>query len=195
MSKDNASQRILSPRRTAQGADDSLRNTLGRTLIDGAQCFVTEEQANYRFLQHSVLHADGRFVVEPVDHSGRWIREPGLCGFALLDGGKLGEAGKPEPLMFRGYNLCKLVQFALEPDGRVLYTGSVPRLGHLAGRSKVEALRITVERPGSDPQFFDGIDGAFGVAILRPGDVLSLRVLAPQLPEAPVSGTLECLLA
>src|SRR5882757_10916942 len=119
--RDNASQRILSPRRDTGGHDDSLRNTYGRTLLDGAQCYVVEEEANYRFLRHSVLHADGKFVVETVDHVGRWVRDQGLVGFALLDQGQLHEGS------FRDYKKYQLVQFAINGDGRIIYTGAVPR--------------------------------------------------------------------
>ena len=190
MGHDNASQRILSPRRDTAGSDNSLRNTLGRTLLDGAECFVTEEEANYRFLKHSVLHADGKFVVEPVDHAGRWVREQGLVGFALLDEGELHEG------TFRDYKKTQLVQFALNGDGRVIYTGTVPRKAFVVGRTGPQGFVALVATVSRDKETLhlaaQGGSQVFTVFVIRPGDAISLNVAA--VPEMSLPASLEIVL-
>lgn len=188
--RDNASQRILSPRRDTAGRDDSLRNTYGRTLLDGSQCYVTDEEANYRFLKHSVLHADGKFVVETVDHQGRWVREQGLTGFALLDEGLLHEG------CFRDYKKSQLVQFAVNGDGRIIYTGAVPRKAFLVGRatpSAGAALVVVLSREKEVLWTAQGTDAEVStVLIVRPGDAVTLNVAA--VPTGNVFGALEIVL-
>ncbi len=156
MSRDNASQRILSPRQTTQGHDSSLRNTYGSTLVNGAQCFVIEEESNYRFLRHSELHADGKFVVEPIDQEGRWVRECGTFGIAIV------KDNKPQ----------LLVQFALDVT-KLVYTGNVARLACVAASSVLPGLPMQIELdrggellvlPASEP-----------MVLLKPGDRISIR--------------------
>lgn len=182
--RDNASQRILSPRKVTVGADESLENTYGRTLIDGAQCYVTEAEATYRFLKNSVLHADGTFVVAPVDEIGRWVREGGTMGFALLDN------GEPAPgeacVSYIGkYADQQLVQFATQKDGAVLYTGAVPRMALVYGLvalGAAEAEHRTLSfRHGDRAVGASAIDAAgygavSGIVTLRPGHALRLAV-------------------
>ena len=128
MSRDNAGQRILSPRQATQGHDSSLDNTLGMTLLNGAQCWVIEEEANYRFLKHSELHPDGKFVVETVDHQGRWVRESGTLGVAII------RDNKPQ----------LLVQFAMD-GAKLVYTGNVSRLACIAASSEPPGVGISLE--------------------------------------------------
>lgn len=176
MSRDNASQRILSPRDTAQGSDSSLKNTYGATLINGAQCFVIEEEANYRFLKHSVLHADGRFVVEPIDRSGRWVRESGTFGVAMLKGGV---PQKSDPLLIGSYDPQLLVQFALS-EAKLVYTGNVPRLACIMATAPGRDVRGEILR-GKETLFFWPEEP---VTLIVPGDCLSLYLVHPLAADA-----------
>lgn len=182
MSRDNAGMRILSPRRALRG-DESLVGTLGNTLLDGAACFVLEAQCNYRFLKHSVLHADGAYVVAPVDGVGRWVREQGLVGFASL------QCGKPTGglLIFAGYTSQQLVQFAASPDGRIMYTGTVPRGAMIMGSPVVpeRALAVVIEPgQGGAPLVTHGTPEGVNVGtILVPGDRVSLVAAAAPTTE------------
>src|SRR5262245_60996000 len=119
----NVGKRFLNARRTCLGREDALENMAGLAIQDGAQCFVTVEQANYRFLKASQLDADGRFVVKPAGGHGRWIRESGLVGFAMLEGGKL----ETDSQWFANYQQRDLVQFEESADHLALYVGSTPR--------------------------------------------------------------------
>lgn len=180
MSKDNVGARHLSARQVTVGHSDSLVNTYGRTLPDGAQCWVVEEQANYRFLKSSELHADGTFVVMPVDGQGRWVREQGLVGFALLIGGKLAEA-KPEQLEVRpflGYQKSMLVQFAEMPDGRIIYTGRTPRMAYVMGSAAGGGRSIGITRrtaAGESLGVASGMIAASTTLLLGSGDTLQLH--------------------
>ncbi len=173
MGTDNASRRILSPRTTTQGHDNSLQNTFGRTLLDGAQCYVTGEQANYRFLHGSVLHADGKFVVEPVDHSGRWVRECGTFGMALLKNGRV-SPGDEELPMVGSYTQQLLVQFALN-GAKLIYTGAVQRIAYVVTSvtSPAGAVPVVViEREGEKLL----MQPAEPMALLHPGDCISVHL-------------------
>ncbi len=171
MSRDNASQRILSPRQTTQGHDSSLKNTLGATLLNGAQCFVISEESNYRFLRHSQLHADGKFVVEPIDREGRWVRESGgTFGVAII------RDSKPE----------LLVQFAIDGN-KLVYTGSVPRFACIMATipqrpsPSVEILRDRelLILPPTEP-----------LVRISPGDRVSIHGLDDDLVDATFSLTM-----
>jgi hypothetical protein len=190
--RSNAGQRVLNARGFTRDNGDSLENTIGSTLPDGAQCWVTEQQANYRFLRHSLLHADGTYVVTPIDGKGRWVREPGLCGFALLDGGVLHD-DRPS---FRSYTKQQLMQFALNGDGRAIYTGTVPRLAALGGSCAPgcgSVLVISITRDNKDAHFFRGSDERVtATAVLRPGDGVSL--LVSTAPTVAVLASLEIML-
>mgnify|MGYP001588543273 CR=1 FL=1 len=113
MDRSNPGQRILSARRTTRGPLDSLETLVGIAMVDGAQCFVVEEQANYRYLADSKLPADGTFVVAPLGNRGRFVRESGLVGLALLEDGALTHNESGLTKIFTGYQQTKLVQFEL----------------------------------------------------------------------------------
>jgi len=119
----NADKRILNPRKTVLGARDSLENTLGATLHDGAQCYVIGEQANYRFSMHSKLPLRPPYIIQPIDAKGQWVRESGLVGFAVLSDGKL----DAQSCRFTDYEHESLVQFEMQQD-ELVYVGTVPRL-------------------------------------------------------------------
>lgn len=195
MSRDNASQRILSPRQTTQGHDSSLKNTYGATLLNGAQCFVVEEEANYRFLQHSVLHADGKFVVEPIDRSGRWVREAGTFGVAILGDGVFSANGTDaDALVFRGYSQQQLVQFAINGLG-IIYTGAVPRMAFITGRCEPAAPTVVkIERKPDVLAFSSPGDlPVTAMTMIYPGDCLKLECLEAR--GGSVRGELQVLLA
>ncbi len=160
--RDNASLRILSPRQTTQGHDSSLLNTYGKTLLNGAQCYVIEEEANYRFLANSVLHADGRFVVEPIDRSGRWVREGGTFGVAII------RDGKPQ----------LLIQFAMD-GAKLVYTGNVSRLACIAASSAPSGVHLSLEIE-RDKELLT-FPAAEPMVVLNPGDRIGVRC-------APVAG-------
>ena len=166
MSRDNAGQRVLNARRVLCGAEESLENTFGGTLPDGAQCFVIEEQANYRFLQTCALPEDGQYVVMPKgDKRGRWVRAEGLVGFALLEGGKLGDGGA-----FAGWTYQKLVQFEVTPKALV-YVGSVPRLAHFSAFAWNLAVSVTLLQ--GDPRIVCAglaASSVSGAALIHPGE-------------------------
>lgn len=174
--QENVSKRILNPRKCIRGKEDALEGTFGKTLVDGAECYVIDKQANYRFLQDSELHADGEFVVMPVDRCGRWVREQGLVGFAAL------RAGVPnDELVFARYAKEQCVQFASSPDGTVVYTGAVPRGAVIVGQAHIAetALVLMVLPVGADSYVVPGIpDSVMHLAILHPGDRVSLHAAA-----------------
>lgn len=175
MSRDNASMRILSPRKRLRG-DESLEGTFGATLLNGATCFVLDMEASYRFLKHSVLHADGEHVVMPFDRIGRWVREQGLVGFAALHGGS-----PDKDLVFTGYKHEQLVQFASSLDGHVVYTGSIPRAATIAAQAAQAeaALVLVVEPVRGDRYVVAGTpESVCRLAVLHPGDKLSLHAAA-----------------
>ncbi len=136
MSRDNASQRILSPRLVLRGREDSLENTLGRTLLNGAQCFVIGEQANYRFLKNSQLHADGVLVMAPIDGEGRWLRESSTVGIALLENGRV--VTRDDVSIVTGYESEQLVQFAKNGD-LLIYTGAASRVAMVFASANLDA--------------------------------------------------------
>jgi len=185
----NAGRRILNSRRTLSGKGESLENTIGRALQDGAQCFVIEEQANYRFLAQCTLPGDGRYIVVPQgDKFGRWVRENGLAGLALLEGGKPGPDG-----IFREFTYQKLVQFEMTPEALV-YVGTVVRLAHLsatvAAGSGVPCISIVLLQ-GEARSVALGSGSASGAAILHPGESIVLE--APN--GVAVSANLQVVLA
>ena len=67
--------RILGPRATVLGAGDAIENVNTSNLPDGAMCWVTDEQALYRFILESTATADGSNIIEPNGGPGRWFRE------------------------------------------------------------------------------------------------------------------------
>lgn len=126
----NAGQRVLQARSYLRGADDSLANIIGVGLPDGAMCYVVEKQANYRFVRGSALAPDDHdVVVEPVGGGGRWVRESGTIGFALLSNGVPDAPEQSQVTNIVRYAKAQLVQFALEAEtGIAIYTGAVARL-------------------------------------------------------------------
>ncbi len=185
---------VLPARRTTSGHDNSLQNTQGSRLTDGAQCFVIDRQANYRFLKGAVLHADGEFVVAPSDDQGRWIREQGLVGFAILHGGKVPEG----EIQVSGYSEQRAVQFAVSPDGRVFYTGYPPRFAFIHGFATDGApgLGIVVQRAGGGdpaPVASEHKSSAQGWCLLQQGDWVALQLSS--VASVPVVGALHIVLA
>lgn len=174
--EENVSKRVLNPRRCLRGPEQALEGTFGKTLVDGAECYVLDKQTNYRFVQRCELHADGEFVVMPADKTGRWIREQGLVGFAALRGGAPG----PE-LVFVGYAEEQLVQFASSPDGSVVYTGAVPRAATVVAQAEIaDRALVLVVAPAKGKQYVvDGTpQGATHLTVLHPGDKVSLHSAA-----------------
>lgn len=167
MDRSNAGQRILNSKLTLRGAEDALENYIGQALQDGCQCFVHAEQANYRFLASSQLKADGQYILAPHTGPGRWHRESGLVGFALLEGGKLGDA-----LFFSGYTYQKLVQFEVTPEALV-YVGTIPRLAHLSA-AHVGDIGIVLLQ-GETRLVASGCGSTNGAALLHPGERIRLR--------------------
>lgn len=173
MSRDNASQRVLQARATTVAHADSLTNTYGTTLPDGAQCWVRDRQHNYRFIKDSVLYADGELVVEPVDRQGRWVREAGLVGFAIVEDGMVPQG----QAMFSGYAKQQLVQFALSADGYVIYTGAVPRPAFVRGSCDAAMVVGLLLEPatGGSTAYMQSTNSAQAMLLLAPGDKLSLQ--------------------
>lgn len=167
MGNDNAGQRILSARLTLRGdARTCLENTFGRTLPNGAQCYVVEEQANYRLVHGCTFPEDDRYVVVPAgDRFGRWVRAEGLAGFALLEGGKR----VPNGVLFGDWSYQKLVQFEVTPEALV-YIGTVPRLAHLSA-SLSPSAPIRIELLQGEPRAVTN----GGAALLHPGERIVLR--------------------
>lgn len=165
---------MLNARRALRGAEDCLENTFGRQIPDGAQCFVIEEQANYRLVHSCSLKEDDRYVVIPYgDRYGRWVRAEGLVGFALLEGGKATES--KGVVTFGGFTYQKLVQFELTDDALV-YVGSVPRLAHVsASAGGVLILNITIPTQGIDRLIGEGHNPRVTM-LIHPGDKLVVRV-------------------
>jgi hypothetical protein len=185
MGRDNAGQRVLNARRTLRGASECLENTFGRTLPDGAQCWVIEEQANYRLVHNCTFPEDERHVIVPQgDKFGRWMRAEGLVGFALLEGGKRG-AG----LAFGDWSYQRLVQFEVTPEALV-YVGSVPRLAHLsASANRGEPLDIVLLQ-GERRAVSSG-----SAALLHPGERIALYGPAGTSEPGAVVASLQVILA
>ncbi len=195
MSRDNAGQRVLNARRKlCGGPDESLENTFGRTLPDGAQCFVIEEQANYRLVHNCAFPEDGQYVVMPKgDRYGRWVRAEGLVGFALLEGGRIGEDDQ-----FNEYTYQKLVQFEVTPEALV-YVGSIPRLAHLSASAKnVAGLQVAFlqgAQCAAREVAFGSSDSVTGAALVHPGERIVLHAVR-LLRDSPVlNGSLRVVLA
>lgn len=179
-------QRVLGARRTIAGADDALENLLGDGLHDGAQCYVIEEQATYRFVADSELPADGKFVVATI-RKGRFIRESGLAAFALLDDGSLG-AHDGSMLGFGEYSHTKVVQFEVTESGGARYIGTVPRLATVHAWARVDFDRGQADlfvRLDNSKQLIAassllqaGFTNVSTVHLLLPGDTLSLGLRA-----------------
>ncbi len=146
-----------------QGADASLENTFGRTLPDGAQCFVIEEQANYRLVHNCTFPEDGQYVVTPKgDRFGRWVRAEGLVGFALLEG------GRPRGgCIVSGYTYQKVVQFEVTSEALV-YVGTVSRLAHLS--ADAQGADVCIVLPQGSPRAVASGKSASGAAVLHPGE-------------------------
>ena len=159
-----------------RGATDSLENTLSLNLPDGAQCFVLEEQANFRLIKNCELSPDEHVVVKPVGpDAGRWVRESGLVGYALLSGGtQLGEGG-----VFGKYTKQQLVQFAMSGEMTLVYTGTVRRLALVGGISSETDAQAEVNG-----------DRAYGFRFLSPGD----QILLSGAPREGAVGSLQVVL-
>jgi hypothetical protein len=161
--RDNAGQRVLNARRALCGQEECLENTFGKTLPDGAQCFVIEAQANYRFVANCKLPEDGEYVVMPKgDRFGRWVRSEGLVGFALLEGGKI----VPDHWNFTDYTYQKVVQFEVTPEALV-YIGSIPRLAHFSAEAQGIEVEILLVQ-GAARTIGRG-KSASGAALVHPG--------------------------
>lgn len=191
--RSNVSHRVLNAVRTATGTKDSLENFIGLALVDGAQCFVTDEEANYRWLAKSVLAPDDHFVVKasgPSDQ-GRWVRESGLTGFAMLEDGEAipNDLG----LVFGKYKTQQLVQFEMTSQETLVYRGAVRRLAMLFGKAQLAfdrghlslAIRLN-QNSGDEPRFIAAqrieLNGLASVAcsgIIEPGARLSLEAIGP----------------
>lgn len=166
MGNDNASHRVLSARSVLRSNEKGLENTFGRTLPDGAQCFVIEEQANYRLVHGCTLPEDDRYIIMPKgDKFGRWMRAEGLVGFALLEGGKLNELGA-----FEGWTYQKLVQFEVTP-GALVYIGAIPRLALFSAYAMNLSISVSLLQ-GEARQVAMGVHkaSASGTALLHPGE-------------------------
>jgi hypothetical protein len=68
--------RQVGVRATRLGATDSLENIVSSPLPDGAQCWVIENSAVYRFDKNSSEAADGLRIVAPIAGGGRWYLMP-----------------------------------------------------------------------------------------------------------------------
>lgn len=177
MSRDNAGQRVLNARQALRGAEGCLENTFGRQIPDGAQCFVIEEQANYRLVHNCSLPEDDRYVVIPYgDRYGRWVRAEGLVGFALLEGGKPEPSKDGSQLIFRGYSYQKLVQFEMT-DEALVYIGSVPRVAHVSAAAGGLHVHIEILMNGP-PQVVGYGECPSGAAMIHPGARIALCSLA-----------------
>ncbi len=185
MDRSNAGQRILNSKRTLRGAEDALENYIGQALQTGCQCFVLDEEANYRFLSSSTLKPDGQHIVAPHTGPGRWIRESGLVGFALLEGGKLTNG------VFGGYTYQKLVQFEMTPEALV-YVGAVPRVAQLLGACHGIPVGLALLQ-GETRLIASGLGSASGGAILHSGDRIQLRAEGGAVSDEP--GSLQVILA
>lgn len=189
--RSNAGQRILNSKRTIRGAEEALENYIGHSLQDGCQCFVIEEQSNYRFLAASKLPADGKHIVAPhttpQNGPGRWVRESGLAGFALLESGTLKEG------RFRDYKYQMLVQFEMK-GSELRYLGTVPRAALFFGTSEeqVNVVLLQGELPRIVAGGKRGDQGAAGCAILHPGDRVVMCSDACESP--PRAGALQVIL-
>lgn len=178
----NAGQRVLQARSYLKGSDDSLSNIIGVGLPDGAMCYVVEKQANYRFLKNSSLDPDGEIVIGPAgpDGCGRWVRESGTVGFALLSGGMITSDNNAGAAVAR-YVDTRLVQFALESEtGILVYTGAVPRMALVTAHAHGATVTVFLN---------DGSDGAWrsasGVVELKTGS--RLRLLAELGDQDPIT--------
>lgn len=174
---------MLGARKTTQGSQDALENIVGGGLHDGAQCYVIEEQANYRFVATSTLEADGKLVVTPLGGRGRWLRESGLVGFAMLEGGTPRPEEGERGWIFADYGASHLTQFTAEGD-MVRYVGKPPRLAHVYGAaslrvaSQVEVFVVIANQArivAAAHLAHSGNVSVAGVALIMPGDTLVLR--------------------
>lgn len=198
--RSNAGERTLGARKTARGHKDALENIVGHALHDGAQCFVIEEQANYRFVAGSELPESDKYIVAPLGKRGRWIRESGLVGLALLEAGRLRHG--PESGTFAEYKPQALAQFELLPDGGVRYIGTVPRVAFVAATASLGARALlyiglinqgVVIAAAADANLVD--QACTGVVQLMPGDTLVLRArLRDGLVSEGSSGSLRVVL-
>lgn len=165
----NAGKRVLGARKRLRGTDDSLANILGVGIPDGAQCFVIDEQASYRFLKECMLAEDERFVVAAAGPgSGRWVRESGLVGFALLTGGIPIDISNG--CCFGDFRTKHLVQFAMNGIHRVVYTGTVKRL----------AIVNADVTDGFATLFLNGEIVRTGILFIETGDQFELRGSEPR---------------
>lgn len=185
MGRDNSNvgQRMLQARSYLRGSDDSLANIIGVGLPDGAVCYVLEKQASYRFVKSSTLAPDEfGIVVEPVGSVGRWVRESGTVGFALLSGGAP-DAPNAELSTIVNYGTAQMVQFALEKEtGILVYTGDVPRLASVFVYASSEPLPVVSVNHGNHDQW----TVTCGVTELKTGS--RLRLTAEHRPRELVAG-------
>jgi len=163
------------------GAEGALENYIAHGLADGCQCFVIEEQANYRFLAGSTLKPDGKYVI--ASHTkgpGRWRRESGLVGFALLEGGKLDEDER-----FTGYTYQNLVEFEMR-ESELTYIGTVTRLAVFLGSTTL-AKQLGIELLQGEARVVAGARSlkapghltVSGSSLLHPGDRIVMRARGP----------------
>jgi len=165
MDKSNVGQRVLGARKRLRGGEDSLDSILGMQMPDGAQCFVISEQANFRFVSGSLLAADEHCVVVPAGpESGRWVREGGLIGFAILKEGREVAATGAQRFSIGKYAKQQLVQFSVSGDSVLVYTGSAPRLAIVDGRVSHGRATITIDEVEAEP----------GLHLLKPASKIAL---------------------
>lgn len=198
----SADKRILSARRWLRGPRDALDNIIGLQLDEGTQCYVIEEQANYRFTSTCSLPVDGRFVVRPNGGNGKWVRESGLSGFALLERGTVQvDPGICDIAMFGEFKEQQVVQFE-QVKGAVRYIGSVPRVALIFGSAELAfdrgsaELYVSVDSQGvAIAQAHLATAGSMAVstmAMLMPGDSISLRARSKE--HASGTGSLRAVL-
>lgn len=183
---------MLNARRALRGAEDCLENTFGRQIPDGAQCFVIEEQANYRLVHNCSLKEDDRYVVIPYgDRYGRWVRAEGLVGFALLEGGKA--TGSGGVVVFGGFTYQKLVQFELT-ERALVYIGSVPRLAHVSASAPAADLSLAIETQGP-PRIIGSGRNPSVTMMIHPGDSIVVSAVSALTDVAELMLNLQVILA
>lgn len=76
MIQSSTAYRQLGMRTRRLGAVDSLENIVSSPLPNGAECWVVEDAAVYRFDKESSETADGEQIIAPIAGGGRWYRMP-----------------------------------------------------------------------------------------------------------------------
>lgn len=184
MDRSTAGQRILGSRTKLLGSNESLETIIATALTDGAICFVTDEGANYRYYANSELPQSLPYVVVPSIKHGRWIREGGSVGFAILWGNGERVAHEGEAPLHT--DLCRsfkseapVVQFEMDNTG-VKYVGPHPRLALtlLSAVTKVDRGGGVIEL-GQMKAPFTGEPqrpSICGVRLLAPGDRVQPKI-------------------